>query len=66
MYYITKSDWRKIKERCPDYTGKSFTRHEHEGRICNPGDATFFEYLIPGAPNTGATLIFEHIHFEII
>lgn len=66
MYYITKSEWRKIKSNHPDYCGKAITRHEHNGKVCNPGDATCFEYLMPGAPNTGATLIFEHIHFEII
>ena len=66
MYYITKSEWKKIKDKNPDYTGKAFTRHEHEGRVCNPGDAVCFEYLMPGAANTGCTLIYEHIHFEII
>ena len=66
MYNITKSEWHKIKEQNPDYTGKAITRHEHEGRVCNPGDAVCFEYLMPGAPNSGATLIYEHIHFEII
>lgn len=66
MYTITRKEWERILIDHPDYAGKSMLRHEHEGRVCETGDACCFEYLLPGAPNTGATLVFEHIHFEIV
>ncbi len=66
MYHVTKREWEKIKNAHPDYVGKALQRHEHDGRACEIGDACCFECLLPGAPNTGATLIFEHIHFEIV
>ena len=66
MYHVTKGEWAKIKAEHPDYVSKAIRRHEYGGRVCEIGDACCFECLIPGAPNTGATLIYEHIHFEIV
>lgn len=67
MYYVKKSEWTKlVKRHCQDYIDKAITRHEHNGKVCEAGDWTCFECLLPGAPNTGAVLCFEHIHFEII
>jgi hypothetical protein len=66
MYVITRKQWNEIKQKNPDYTGKALQRQEHAGKVCEPGEACCFESCIPGAPNTGATLIFQHIHFEIV
>ena len=66
MYYITKEEWKKIEEEHPHYTCKANKRYEHDGKVCEKGENCCFEYLMPGAPNTGTTLIFEHIHFEIV
>ena len=66
MYTITKAQWAEIRRKHPDYAGKSLVRHEHNGKVCEAGEACCFECCIPGAPNTGATLLFQHIHFEIV
>lgn len=66
MYTITKKQWEEIAYKHPDYAGVAIRKHQSNGKICNIGDKACFEYLLPGAPNTGATLVFEHIHFEIV
>jgi hypothetical protein len=66
MYKVSKKQWSNIVNNHPDYAGKTMRRHEHDGKVCEAGEAFCFEYLLPGAPNTGATLVFEHIHFEIV
>lgn len=65
-YQITRKEWERIKREHPDYTGTTIQRYEYEGRVCEAGEACCFEYLLPGAPHTGCTLVFEHIHFEIV
>lgn len=55
MYYITRDEWNKIPK---DYKGVS---------IYDKNIKTCFECFMPNAPKgSGATLIFEHQHFEII
>ena len=67
MYYISKADWDRLGEQhSPDYIDRAISRHEHDGKICEAGEWTCFECLLPGAPNSGTTLVFQHIHFEII
>ena len=66
MYKVSKKQWSNIVNNHPDYAGKTMRRHEFDGKVCEAGEACCFEYLLPGAPNTGATLVFEHIHFEIV
>lgn len=66
MYQITRKQWEKIKREHSDYVGKALQRHEHNGRVCEIGDACCFEHLLSGEKDTGAVLVFEHIHFEII
>lgn len=66
MYKVSKKQWSSIVNNHPDYAGKTMCRHEFDGKVCEAGEACCFEYLLPGAPNTGATLVFEHIHFEIV
>ena len=66
MYHVTKIQWQKILRDHPDFVTKVFRRHEHGGKVCNTGDYACFECLLPGAPNTGCVLVFEHIHFEIV
>lgn len=67
MYYIKKSVFNELlKKYYPDYISKTIKEHTHGGKTCKAGEYCTFECCIPGAPNTGATLIFQHIHFEII
>lgn len=66
MYQITKAQWKKMKADHPDYVGTAIRRHEWDGKVCEAGDGACFECCIPGAPNTGTALVFEHIHFEIV
>lgn len=67
MYQVSKEEWNKIKNEHPDFVGKAIRKYEHDGKVCNIGDWTCFEGLMPGADKTvGAALIFEHIHFEIV
>ena len=67
MYYIKKSVFNDLLSRFyPDYINKTIMDHEHNGTKCPAGAWSCFECIIPGAPKTGATLIFEYIHFEII
>lgn len=69
MYTITRKEWNEIKRRHPDYTGKAIMRHEHDGKVCEAGEAVCFASLLPDFPKIGImgpALVFEHIHFEII
>lgn len=68
MYTIKRKDWNEIKRKHPDYCGKAIMRHEWRGKVCEAGEWTCFASILPGYPNnqTGTTLVFEHIHFEII
>ena len=66
MYRLTRNEWNGLKRNHPDYAGQALKDHEFGGKVCRRGDGVCFECLLPGAPNTGAVLLFEHIHFEII
>lgn len=67
MYYIKREDWNRLTREQPDYTGRAIQRHEHNGKVCEKGEWTCFESLLPGAPlGVGTALVFQHIHFEIV
>ena len=66
MIKITRAEFNRLRKLCPDYIGKNITRHEFNGKVCNVGDWTAFESVLTGNRSSGTTLIFEHIHFEIV
>ena len=68
MYYVTKEEWAKILDaHYPDYVSNAIDDHEFEGKKCKAGEYCCFESILPGAPkDAGTTLVFEHIHFEIV
>lgn len=66
MYSVTKKEWAELKRNHPDYVGRCLTTHEHEGKVCKRGEGMCFESVLSGNPAHGTTLIFEHIHFEIV
>jgi len=66
MFTIKKDDFDRLRREHPDYISKAIKRHEWNGRICEAGDYMGFASVIEGDPKKGTTLIFEHIHFEII
>lgn len=58
MYYIKKSEWKKLETEHSDYCGKSvIDRNIH----------VIFEGIIPDNNGEGGTtLLYEHKHFEIV
>ena len=66
MYQINKKEWDRLKREHPDYVCRNFYQHEHNGKISKKGDWSCFEYLLSRNPEHGTSLIFEHIHFEIV
>ena len=63
---IPREQFRKLVAEHKDYIGKAHSKHEFNGRVCNIGDWCGFESAITGDSSKGTTLIFEHIHFEIV
>lgn len=58
MYYIKKSEWKRLEKEHSDYCGKS---------IRNPKIHTIFEGIIPeNNGKGGTTLLFENQHFQIV
>ena len=58
MYYIKKSDWKRLEHEHSDYCGRS---------ICDANIRVIFEGIIPGNNGRGGTtLLYEHKHFEIV
>lgn len=66
MLYITKKDFAQIRKQYPDYVSKARQEFKHAGKTCKAGDWCAFEGCITGDFKNGCTLIFQHIHFEII
>lgn len=66
MLYIKKADFAKLKKQYSGYISKAILPHEWNGKKCNVGDWTAIEGCLTGDFSNGCTLIFEHIHFEII
>lgn len=63
---IPRKQFRKLVAEHKDYIGKAHSKHEFNGRVCNVGDWCGFANILTGIANNGPTLIFEHIHFEIV
>ena len=67
MYTITRAEWNKLKERhYPGYISHPIFDHEWNGKKCATKDWCCMAGILPDYPTNGTTLIFEHIHFEII
>ena len=67
MIYIDKKRFAELKKQNPDYISKAIQDHTFNGKTCRSGkDHTAFESVLTGDYSKGTTLIFEHIHFEII
>lgn len=66
MITIKKKEFDRLLLKHPDYVGRAIARHEHDGKVCEIGDYCGFESVITGDTGKGSSLIFQHIHFEII
>lgn len=67
MFQIKREDFDKLVSRhYPDYVGHCLMDHTWNGRTCHKGDWCGFKSVITGKPTEGLSLIFEHIHFEIV
>jgi hypothetical protein len=67
MIYIKKKRFAELKKKNPDYICKAIQDHTFDGKTCRAGvDHIAFESVLTGDSTKGTTLIFEHIHFEII
>ena len=67
MIYIKKADFYKKARENPDYITKAIQGHTFNGKTCRAGvDWIAFESVLTGDYSKGTTLIFQHIHFEII
>ncbi len=66
MITIKKADFDRLRKQHPDYITKAMTDHTHNGKTCKRGEWCAFEGCLTGDFSRGCTLIYEHIHFEII
>ena len=66
MIYIDKKRFAELKKQNPDYISKALQDHTHTCKTCKRGEYMAFESVLIGDYSKGETLIFEHIHFEII
>ena len=66
MITISKRDFDRTRKEHPDYISRCLITHEHNGQTCKRGEWMAFEGAITGDWSKGTTLIFEHIHFEIV
>ena len=66
MIEIKKADFDRLRKRHPDYISRCMITHEHDGKQCRRGEWMAFEGVLTGDYSKGTTLIFQHIHFEII
>lgn len=67
MIEIPKAEFRKLlRHYYPGYIAHNIKDHTDHGKTCRKGDWCGFESVITGKPTEGLSLIFEHIHFEIV
>ena len=66
MIYIKKADFYKKARENPDYIGKCIESHTFNGITCKRGEWCAYESVLTEDYSKGTTLIFQHIHFEII
>lgn len=64
---IPRRKFEELKRRCyPDFIDKALERHEHNGRVCEAGEWCGFAGILADDYEHGTSLLFEHIHFEIV
>lgn len=67
VYGIKKEQFRELKRRhYPDSISTAISDHVFNGKICKYGEWCGFASVLTGDYSKGTSLIFEHIHFEII
>lgn len=66
MFTISKKDFDALRANHPDYISRAICDHAHGGKICQRGEWCGFESVLTGDASKGTSLIFEHIHFEIV
>lgn len=66
MITISKKDFERLRHNYPDYISRCLITHEFNGKTCKRGEYMAFEAILTGDYSKGTTLIFEHIHFEIV
>lgn len=66
MIVIGRAEFDRLRREHPDYISRAIMRHEHDGKVCEKGEFCGFESVITGDPKKGTSLIFQHIHFEIV
>lgn len=66
MIEIKKKDFDRLRREHPDWITRTIIEHAHNGVVCKKGDYCAIEGALTGDYSRGCTLIFEHIHFEIV
>ena len=67
VYGIPKEQFAQLKKRhFPDYISCAIADHVFNGKVCKVGEWCGFASVLTGDYSKGTSLIFEHIHFEII
>lgn len=66
MLTIPRARFEQLRAAHPDYIGRCLMTHEHDGKVCRRGEWMAFESVLTGDASKGTTLIFEHIHFEVV
>ena len=66
MITIKKADFERLRRAHPDYIARCLITHEFDGKVCRRGEWMAFESVLTDDYSKGCTLVFEHIHFEII
>ena len=64
MIYVLRPDWEVLEKR--GVTSTSLFRHEKDGKVCEAGDRMVKLGRLTHNPGDYSTLIFEHIHFEVV
>ena len=64
---IPREKFEELKQKhYPDYISEAISRHEFNGRVCEVGDWCGFAGILADDYENGTSLLFEHIHFEIV
>lgn len=64
MIYVKRSEWDRLESR--GVTSTAIFDHEHDGTVCKAGERMVKKGRLTRNPGDYSTLIFEHIHFEIV
>lgn len=66
MIYVTKIQWDKLEEVLGADDLHAGCYHEHDGKVCLPGERMIRLSHLTGKQEDCSTLVFEHIHFEVV